>query len=243
MLRDGVSAAEAAAFDEAVRRRAGREPLQHITGRAPFRHVELAVGPGVFVPRPETELLVDAVLPHLRGLAAPVVVDLCAGSGALALAVADEVPGAQVVAVELSTDALPWLERNAAGRGVRVVAADIRDHAALAPWSGRTDAVVCNPPYVPAATPVSAEVRADPALAVFAGDDGLALMADVLATAAGLLRDAGRLAVEHDDSHGETLPALLRTDGRWDAVTAHRDLAGRPRYVTASRRARPREAN
>jgi release factor glutamine methyltransferase len=234
-LVDAVPAAAETRFAAALARRVRREPLQHILGRAPFRHVELAVGPGVFIPRPETELLVDAVLPTLRATGAPVAVDLCAGSGALALAVADEVPGSRGYAVERSAAALHWLRRNTAGTGVEVVAADVRDPALLTGLRSTADAVLCNPPYVPAAVPVEPEVRADPAEAVFAGADGLELMPAVLARAAELLRPGGVVAIEHDDTHGESLPRLLAVHGAWRDIIAHRDLAGLARYVTAMR--------
>ena len=234
-LVDAVPAAAETRFAAALARRVRREPLQHILGRAPFRHVELAVGPGVFIPRPETELLVDAVLPTLRAADAPVAVDLCAGSGALALAVADEVPGSRGYAVERSAAALHWLRRNTAGTGVEVVAADVRDPALLTGLRSTADAVLCNPPYVPAAVPVEPEVRADPAEAVFAGADGLELMPAVLARAAELLRPGGVVAIEHDDTHGESLPHLLAVHGAWRDIIAHRDLAGLARYVTAMR--------
>lgn len=228
------SADRVAAFDALVARRAAREPLQHLLGTAAFRHVQVAVGPGVFVPRPETELLVDAVLPHVG--ANDVAVDLCAGSGALALALADEVPGLAVVAVERAPDALSWLERNADGTGVRVVRADVAAGPVLPDLSGTVAAVVCNPPYVPAGRPVPPEVAADPPDALFAGADGLAVIRSVVARAGELLRPGGVLAVEHDDSHGTAVPELLRRDGRWRAVADHLDLAGRPRYATATRR-------
>ena len=234
-LVDAVPAAAETRFAAALARRVRREPLQHILGRAPFRHVELAVGPGVFIPRPETELLVDAVLPTLRAADAPVAVDLCAGSGALALAVADEVPGSRGYAVERSAAALHWLRRNTAGTGVEVVAADVRDPALLTGLRSTADAVLCNPPYVPAAVPVEPEVRADPAEAVFAGADGLELMPAVLARAAELLRPGGVVAIEHDDTQGESLPHLLAVHGAWRDIIAHRDLAGLARYVTAMR--------
>jgi release factor glutamine methyltransferase len=224
-----------ASFEESVRRRALREPLQHITGTAPFRHLVLAVGPGVFVPRPETELLVGAALPALRATPAPLVVDLCAGSGALALSVAHEVPGARVYAVENAPSALAWLDRNAGGTTVTVLAADVSDPAPLAALRGRADVVLSNPPYVPMGTAVDPEVRADPAEAVFAADGGLALMPAVVARAAELLRRGGTLALEHDDTHAGALPALLHRDGRWHEITAHRDLSGRARFVTARR--------
>ena len=235
VTHDDVQPSARDAFTDDVRRRAAREPLQHILGRAPFRHLQLAVGPGVFVPRPETELLVDAVLAQLRAIGAPVVVDLCSGSGALALAVADEVPTADVTALELSPAALVWLRRNAAGTAVTVVEGDVRDPQALVPWRGRVDVVLSNPPYVPAATPVDAEVAADPAEAVFAGEDGLAALPAVITRAAELLRAGGRFAVEHDDSHGDAVPGLLRADGRWCDIEAHRDLSGHPRYAVATR--------
>lgn len=235
-LVDAVPAAAEEAFTAALGRRAGREPLQHIVGLAPFRHIELSVGPGVFVPRPETELLVDAVLPTLRASDAPVAVDLCAGSGALALAIADEVPGSRGYAVEVCPAALDWLRRNTAGTGVEVVAADVQDPELLAGLRATADVVVCNPPYVPAATPVAAEVLADPAQAVFAGADGLDLMPAVLARAAELLRSGGVVAIEHDDTQGESVPQLLSGHGQWREILEHRDLAGLPRYVTAVRR-------
>jgi release factor glutamine methyltransferase len=232
---DEVAGAAATAFAEHVARRAAREPLQHITGHAPFRRLVLAVGDGVFVPRPETELLVDAVLPHLRRLHAPVAVDLCAGSGALALALADELPGAAVTAAERADPALDWLRRNAVGTEVWVVAGDVSAPGLLAELHGRVDAVVSNPPYVPVATAVEPEVRADPADAVFAGADGMAVIPHVLARAADLLKPGGVLAVEHDETQVEPVAALLHA-GPWTSIAAHRDLAGRPRFATAVRR-------
>lgn len=235
MTLDSVPDSVAATFTGWVGRRVAREPLQYITGTAPFRHLLLAVGPGVFVPRPETELLVDAVLPHLRSLAAPRVADLCAGSGALGLAIADEVPGATVVAVESAQSAARWLTRNASGTSVRVLVGDVRDPELLQPLYGRLDVVLCNPPYVPLPTDVAPEVLADPREAVFAGIDGLDLMSTVVSRAASLLRSGGVLALEHDDTHATSVPALLSVDERWTEVVEHDDLTGRPRFVTARR--------
>ncbi|MEU5938784.1 peptide chain release factor N(5)-glutamine methyltransferase [Micromonospora sp. NPDC047548] len=243
-LADGFTAAQRERFEALVARRADREPLQHLTGRAGFRHLELAVGPGVFVPRPETELLAGWGIDVARARPAPLVVDLCSGSGAIALAVAQEVPAARVVAVERSPAALAWLRRNAADRAaagdrpVEVVAADVTDPELLAALVGEVDVLLCNPPYVPRAVAVPPEVAGhDPDEAVFGGADGLSVIRPVLARAAQLLRPGGALGVEHDDTHGAAVPALLAADGRYGEVAEHRDLVGRPRFATASRRA------
>ncbi|MGW4500010.1 peptide chain release factor N(5)-glutamine methyltransferase [Micromonospora sp. NPDC004336] len=243
-LADGFTAAQLDRFDGLVARRADREPLQHLTGVAGFRHLELAVGPGVFVPRPETELLAGWGIARGREMAAPLVVDLCSGSGAIALSVAQELPAARVVAVERSAEALPWLRRNAAARAaagdrpVEVVAADVTAPDLLADLAGRVDVLLCNPPYVPSAVAVPPEVgRHDPASAVFGGADGLAVIRPVVARAAVLLRPGGVFGVEHDDTHGGAVPGLLVADGRFEAVAGYPDLAGRPRFATASRRA------
>ncbi|WP_422736664.1 peptide chain release factor N(5)-glutamine methyltransferase [Micromonospora sp. WMMD729] len=244
VLADDLDDAQLARLDELVARRAGREPLQHLTGRAAFRHLELAVGPGVFVPRPETELLAGWGVEQGRGRSEPLVVDLCSGTGAIALAVAQELPGARVVAVERSPAALAWLRRNAAERAaagdrpIEVVEADVTAPDLLADLVGRVDVLLCNPPYVPVAVVVPPEVAAhDPAEAVFGGLDGLAVIRPVIDRAAALLRPGGVIGVEHDDTHGEAVPELFALDGRFDAVVAHPDLTGRPRYATASRRA------
>jgi release factor glutamine methyltransferase len=219
-----------------VAARATRVPVQHLTGTAPFRYREFVVGPGVFIPRPETELLVDWGLDRLAGAASPVVVDLASGSGAIAVSVATECPRATVYAVERSTRALDWLRRNAEGTGVRIVGADVTDPATLAELDGRVDLVLCNPPYVPDASPVAPEVAEhDPHEAVFGGPDGLAVIGPVIARAAVLLRPGGSVGIEHDDSHGGAVPALLRADRRYERIEDHLDLAGRPRFATARR--------
>lgn len=230
-----VHPSAAVALDRLLRRREAREPLQHLVGRAPFRHIEVRVGPGVFIPRPETELLVDAVLPVLRAAAEPIAVDLCSGSGALALALADEVPNARVVAVERPGPAADWLQRNTAGSRVEALLGDVTDDELLGELRGSVDAVVCNPPYVPLSTDVAAEVRFDPEDAVFAGPAGLTVIPCVVARAAELLRPGGVLALEHDDTHGTAVPELLASDGRWRGIADHCDLSGRPRYATAVR--------
>jgi release factor glutamine methyltransferase len=223
-----------------VARRTDRVPLQHLTGTAPFRHLEIAVGPGVFVPRPETEVLVSWALAWLADHSAdgPVVVDLCAGSGAIAAAVATEAPGTRVYAVEREPAALEWLHRNVDPHGVRVVAGDATDPATLPDLAGRVDLVLANPPYVPeiGAAGLPPEVREhDPAGAVFAGTDGLEVIRRLIPCAAALLRPDGALAVEHDDTHAYVVPTLVAEDGRFGGVALHHDLAGRPRFTTARR--------
>lgn len=227
-----------------VQERATRVPLQHLTGTAPFRRLELHVGPGVFVPRPETEQAVDHVLTALEGVDAPRVVDLCTGSGALALAVADEAPAADVTAVEVSDLALAWAARNieTTGLPVTLVAADATADPAtvaeLADLVGLVDVVVSNPPYVPVGmVPLEPEVAEhDPDLALYGGSvDGLRIPLAVASAAARLLRPGGRLVMEHADSQGQTLPRALAATGDWTEVADHADLTGRARTTTATR--------
>jgi release factor glutamine methyltransferase len=239
---DEVPAGAAARFAALLDQRADRVPLQHLTGRSPFRHLELAVGPGVFVPRPETEQLAGWAIERLAGLAAPVVVDLGSGSGALALAIAQECPAARVVAVERDPAAIEWTRHNAAARAaagdtpVEVVAGDMTDLALLRELDGTVDAVVSNPPYVPDGAGLPREVAEhDPPLALWGGPDGLDVVRGMLATAARLLRPGGLLGIEHADQQGESLPALVRSHGAWIDVADHPDLAGRPRFTTARR--------
>jgi release factor glutamine methyltransferase len=225
-------------YDALVARRAEREPLQHLTGRAWFRHVELAVGPGVFVPRPETELLagwaIEQALEAPAGAAEPVVVDLGTGSGAIARAVADEAPHARVHAVELDPAAHAWAARNLTGTGVDLRHGDLG--TAFDDLAGTVDVVVSNPPYIPheAWESVAAEVRDhDPDLALYASGDGLDVIRVVERRAALLLRPGGVVGVEHADAQGESAPAVFLDTGCWEQVRDHRDLAGRPRFVTA----------
>jgi release factor glutamine methyltransferase len=231
------TADQLAEFRRLVAERARRVPLQHLTGTAPFRYLELLVGPGVFIPRPETEELVSWGLGVLgRGAVA---VDLCAGSGAIALSVAHE-SKASVYAVERDPAALSWLRRNAAVRAaagdreITVVAGDVADPSILSDLDGGVDLVLCNPPYVPSGTEVPPEVgEHDPAVAVFGGPDGLSVIRAVIGCAARLLAPGGRLGIEHDDTHAEAVPSLLGQDGRFRDVRDHLDLAGRPRFSTA----------
>jgi release factor glutamine methyltransferase len=228
---------QAAAYDALVARRAAREPLQHLTGTAAFRYLELAVGPGVFVPRPETELLAGWAVEQAQRLVddgrAPVVVDLCTGSGAVALAVATEVPVAEVHAVELGDDAVAWAARNLSGSGVDLRHGDMAD--AFPELDGSVDVVVCNPPYIPleAYESVAPEARDhDPELALFSGADGLDAVRVVERVAARLLRPGGVVGVEHADVQGTSAPAVLVATGRWRDVRDHADLAGRDRFLT-----------
>ncbi|NWJ73979.1 peptide chain release factor N(5)-glutamine methyltransferase [Pseudonocardia sp. ICBG1122] len=225
-----------------VARRATREPLQHILGTAVLGPVEVAVGPGVFTPRPETELLLEWGLAAIRDVSRPRVLDLCTGSGALALAFAVSRPDAEVHALEADPSALSWTRRNldahvaAGGRPVTLHVADVRWTDLLIELEGAVDLVVCNPPYVPDGTPVPPEVeRWDPPGAVFGGPDGTQIIQAVVRGASGWLRHGGHLAIEHDDTHGETVPALLRRRRTLGEVTEHDDLTGRPRFVTARR--------
>lgn len=238
-----LDAAQYEVLQALVQRRAAREPLQHIVGSVGFRYVELAVGPGVFVPRPETEPVAGTAIDaaRLSGVKRPVVVDLCSGSGAIAFSVAHEVPNAEVHAVELDPGALIWLNRNAAARArkgdtpVVVHAGDIAE--ALPEDDGMVDVVVSNPPYVAhhELDLVDPEVKHDPLRALVAGDDGLDVIRIVERVAYRLLKPRGVVVVEHSDRQGETCPAVFDA-ARWDDVADHRDLTGRPRYTTATKR-------
>jgi release factor glutamine methyltransferase len=229
-------------FRQLVQRRAKREPLQHLTGEAAMGGITVAVGPGVFVPRPETELLLVWGLAVLEGRPGPVAVDLCTGSGVLALALANARPDAAVHAIERDPAALLWARRNADDRTaagdtpIELCAGDVTDPGALADLDGTVDLVLCNPPYVPADTEVPPEVADhDPPDAVFAGPDGLAVIRPVASLAARLLKPGGALAIEHDERHGGEVLALLSSHPTFTGVRDHPDLAGRPRFATASR--------
>ncbi|MBM7366591.1 peptide chain release factor N(5)-glutamine methyltransferase [Gordonia hydrophobica] len=245
LLIDEVSAADRARVEEATARRVRRVPLQHITGLAYFAGLELTVGPGVFIPRPETELLVEWAVSRIAeirrsGRDRVSVVDLCSGSGALALAIATSAPSTTAVAVEVSATAGEYLQGNIDRLGlanrVRLLHADATDPDVVGPLLANADVVVSNPPYVPASAEVSPEVVHDPPTAVFSGDTGMDLidaLAPVLATH---LRPGVPVAIEHDDTTAPRVcDALMRTGG-FEQVQSHRDLAGRPRFVSAVRR-------
>ena len=222
---------------ELVERRAAREPLQHITGRAPFRSLNLAVGPGVFVPRPETEQVAQFAIDALRDVASPEprAVDLGTGSGAIALALATEVPHARVWGVEVSPLAYVWTKQNfRLADNATPVFIDLA--VALPELDGTVDVVISNPPYIPTgAIPRDPEVRLfDPEIALYGGEDGLDLVRQVSQTALRLLHAGGALVLEHGELQAEAIAALLRADG-WSAVASHRDLLGRDRATTAIR--------
>ena len=236
MVLGGVEAPEG--YADLVAERASRVPLQHLTGRAHFRGLELEVGPGVFVPRPETELLVDLALRSLAGREAPVVVDLATGSGAIALAVKQEWPAARVYAVELTDLAHAWAVRNRDRLGLDVTIERGDARHAYPELVRVVDVVTCNPPYIPDdQVPVDPEVRDhDPREALYGGrGDGLALPLAMAVRAAALLRDGGTLVMEHADTQGAALPRALAGTGDWDKVVDHVDLLGRPRCVVATR--------
>lgn len=227
-------------FEELVSRREARVPLQHLTGSTGFRYLDLEVGPGVFVPRPETESVVQWAIDALRGLPAPLLVDLCTGSGTIALSLAHEVPGATVHAVERDPVALSWAQRNAdrrRGAGDPEVQLHLGSvEGCLPELDGTVDLVASNPPYVAEHErhlPEPEVVDHDPDIALFAGEDGLDVVRLVEQAARRLLKPGGLLVVEHSDRQGESAPRLLHEAGGWVEVADHQDLAGRDRFVTA----------
>ena len=215
-------------------RRINHEPLQYLTGRAPFRYLEIEVGPGVLVPRPESELLVDAVLTHIKNLPAPVsVIDLGSGSGALALAIATEAPNTRVIAVENSPEAIFWLKKNVSviAENVRVVEGDVAD---VLPGI-KCDVVIANPPYIPDGQPLPRDVaNFEPHVALFGGATGMELPRVFINTAARLLKPAGVLVIEHSEEQGAVIASHLALD--FECITLHDDLLGRPRWTSAVRR-------
>ncbi|MEY9871747.1 release factor glutamine methyltransferase [Streptacidiphilus sp. MAP12-33] len=234
-----------ARYWEVISRREAREPLQHITGRAFFRYLELQVGPGVFVPRPETESVVGWAIDALRDMdvAEPLVVDLCTGSGAIALALAQEVPRSRVHAVELSDDAYAWARRNVdaspdAARIELVQGDATRAFEDRPELSGQFDLVISNPPYIPLTEweYVAPEARDhDPEMALFSGEDGLDTIRGIERVAARLLRPGGVVVVEHADTQGGLVPWVFREQNGWTDAADHRDLNNRPRFATARR--------
>lgn len=241
-----VEASTAEQLEQLVAERARRVPLQHLTGLAPFRELQLRVGPGVFVPRPETEQVAQIALDRLHRLAGERraadgaglrVLDLGTGSGALAAAVAAELPGAEVHAVEVSAEAAAWAALNLEPLGVHLHCTDLRDLPE--DWAETFDVVVSNPPYIPASmVPVEVEVREhDPEVALYGGgEDGLSLPHQVVEVAAMLLREGGWFIMEHAEEQAEPLAARCAAHPRLTAVRTHQDLTGRDRATSAARR-------
>ncbi|MBY6414015.1 peptide chain release factor N(5)-glutamine methyltransferase [Rhodococcus sp. BP-252] len=234
------------AYMKTVEQRAKRIPLQYITGTTALGNIDVEVGPGVFVPRPETELLLGWALAFLERVDTkpPVVVDLCTGSGALALAVANARPDAEVHAVEIDPPALAWARRNADLRAeqgdtpITLHHGDVTDRTLLTDLDGRVDLIVSNPPYIPLGAELEPEVvDHDPHRALFGGADGLSVIEPMIGTIARLLRVGGAAGVEHDDSHGRQVAELFERRRIFAGVEEHPDLAGRPRFVVASRAA------
>ncbi len=225
-------------FAKLISRRAAHEPLQYLTGIAYFRHLDIEVGPGVLVPRPESELLVEAVLTHIKNLEEKIpgeisVIDLGAGSGALSLAIATEAPRSRVIAVEKSPDAIVWLKKNVAriSENVRVVEGDVAD---VLPGV-KCDAVIANPPYVPDNQGLPRDVADhEPHIALFGGATGLELPKRFIDAAARLLKSGGVLAIEHTEDQGAAIDALLSRD--FIDIAVHQDLTGRPRWSSAVRK-------
>ena len=225
-------------FAKLVSRRAAHEPLQYLTGTAYFRHLEIEVGPGVLVPRPESELLVDAVLTHIKNLEEKVtgeisVIDLGAGSGALSLAIATEAPRSRVIAVEKSSDAIVWLKKNVSkiSENVRVVEGDVTD---VLPGV-KCDIVIANPPYIPDSQPLPRDVAEhEPHVALFGGATGMELPQRFINAAARLLKSGGVLAIEHTEEQGAAIDAVLSKE--FNEIVLHQDLTGRPRWTSAVRK-------
>nr|WP_296775136.1 peptide chain release factor N(5)-glutamine methyltransferase [Rhodococcus sp. (in: high G+C Gram-positive bacteria)] len=236
------------AYERTIAQRAKRIPLQYITGTTALGNIDVEVGPGVFVPRPETELLLGWALAFLEGVdrRPPVILDLCTGSGALALALANARPDAQVHAVELDPSALAWARRNAdlrAERGdtpITLHHGDVTSGTLLPDLDGGVDVVVANPPYIPEGAVLDPEViDHDPHLALFGGGDGLSVIEPMIKNIARWLRLGGGVGVEHDDSHGDRVVKLFESRRVFTDVVQHPDLAGRPRFVVASRAVSP----
>ena len=221
-------------FATLVERRIGFEPLQYLTGTAPFRHLEIEVGPGVLVPRPESELLVEAVLAHISNLEGIVsVVDLGAGSGALSLAIATEAENARVIAVEKSADAIVWLKQNVSriDEKVRIVEGDVSEVLI----GVKCDVVIANPPYIPDDQVLPRDVAGfEPHIALFGGPTGIEIPRQFITAAARLLKSGGVLVIEHTEEQGLVIEAELALD--FENVVLHRDLNDRPRWSSAVRR-------
>lgn len=255
-LIDELSFDQRMAYERLLSARQSRVPLQHLTGLAPFRYVELEIGPGALVPRPETEVVVEAALRWVRAnvTSRPLLLDLCSGAAPITVALATELDHVDVVGMEKYEEAMVWGRRNfvkyaeaiaARDNTLTLVDADATDAAAFAAYENRAAIVISNPPYIPdGMVPRDPEVmKHDPAVALFGGADGFDIVRGLLDTSALALQDGGYFIMEHADAQGEGagelgLPALIRAHGAYDNVEDHNDLTGRPRYTTATRKPR-----
>lgn len=230
-------------YRELVAARRSRIPLQHLIGTAAFGPVTLQVGPGVFVPRPETEAMLEWALERVMAQQRPphpVIVDACTGSGALAVALARSLSGCRVLALDDSETALGYARRNCADTSVELIHADVTTPGLLSELDGQVDLMVANPPYIPEGADLDPEVaQHDPAHALFGGPDGMSVITPLAALAARLLRPGGLFAVEHDDINSAATAETVRGIGAFDDVVSRSDLAGRPRFVTAVRNDQP----
>lgn len=255
-LIDELTYDQRMAYERLLSKRQSRVPLQHLTGKAPFRYLELEIGPGALVPRPETEIVVEAALRWVRANATsrPLLLDLCSGAAPITLALATELDHVDVVGIEKYDEAAAWGQRNAAKFADAIAArentltlidGDATDASLLTPYENRAAVVISNPPYIPnGMVPRDPEVQQhDPHVALFGGADGFDIIRGLLDTAAIALQDNGFFIMEHADAQGEDagasgLPALVRAHGAFANVEDHHDLTGRPRYTTATRVAR-----
>ena len=236
LLLDVVSDDFFTRYDDLVAARSTRIPLQHITGTAAFANLDLNVGPGVFIPRPETEALFEWAAAQLLP-AEPLIVDLCTGSGALAIALSRHIPTARVIGIDISAEALAYARRNSAGTSVELWQGDVTDPFLGGDLDGRVDLIVANPPYLPDSVELEPEVAEhDPHEALFGGPDGTAFVTAIASLASRWLVDGGLLAIEHDDSASAAVDRLLNRIGGFEVIATHNDFAGRPRFVTARRR-------
>jgi release factor glutamine methyltransferase len=226
-------------YADLIAARAKRIPLQHLTATAAFGPLDVNVGPGVFIPRPETEALLEWAMTQ-RLPTEPLIVDLCTGSAALAAALAHHEPAAWVIGVDISADALAYAHRNTAGTSVELRRGDVRDPLLFGDLDGCVDLLVANPPYLPDDAELEPEVAEhDPPLALFGGPDGTSFVPAIAVLAGRWLKGGGLIAIEHDDAASSAVAALLQRTDVFEDVAAHTDLAGRPRFVTARRKIAP----
>jgi len=254
LIRDSISEDELEEFIQFVAFRSARVPLQHLTGKAAFRRIEIAVGPGVLIPRPETELLVDKAIDFVRDISEPVIVDLCSGSAAMSVSLAIEIPCSEVHALEFVDEAFAWGQKTVRDHVAEIAMVgsimslhhgDVRgcEGRELKSLAGKVDVIVANPPYIPsAAIPRDPEVfQYEPHEALFGGEDGMEFVSAIISAAKVLLKPGGLLVMEHGDNQGEegipSVPKVLRASGVFTNVSDHNDLAGRPRFTTGVRNA------